>query len=125
MSEVICPWCGETNSDFDELFIHGSDFVDTECSSCEKNITIVQRIVIDYEISRTGHNDEGAEEYKFDKHCGNCYKEIEKNKPFYRCAICGNAVCVSCREQIKTRYPECYANMSLVTPLSTQEDKKG
>ena len=51
-----------------------ADFVDTECGLCGNNITIVQRIVIDYEISRTGHNDEGAEEYKLDKHCGNCFK---------------------------------------------------
>ena len=42
------------------------------------------------------------------------------------CPFCGNAVCVPCREQIKKRYPECYENMILVTPYSsdTKEGEK-
>ena len=122
MSEVKCPWCGVVNNCFDELFRHDEEQVETECNFCGKNMTIVQNIVINYEAFRAGHDEEGAEAYR-NNLCGNCYNDIDK--PFYRCAICGNAVCVPCREKIKTRYPECYANMSLVILSSTQEEKKG
>jgi len=60
--EIVCPHCGEKQSDSWEYFAGQTESVDIECEMCERPFHVQQFVDISYTSSKPDNESEGDDD---------------------------------------------------------------